>query len=89
MKLKPQKIIIKDNNKYIIIATTEYKGKTYAFSNKIYEEKDEVTDEYTIFTSKNNIIENVNNQELIYTLLPIFQKQIRKNVEKIINEYNE
>lgn len=89
MELRVKKMFKKDDNQFITIATTEYNGKVYAFSNKIDEEKDEVTDEYNVFTIENNEIVYVNDKELINKLLPIFQEQIKNELEKIMKDDND
>ncbi len=89
MELREKKIFTKDNNQFITIVTTEYNGKLYAFSNKIDEENDTVTDEYNVFTTENDEIVYVNDKELINKLLPTFQEKIKNELEKIMKDDNE
>ena len=89
MELRIKKMFTIDDNQFITIATTEYNGKVYAFSNKIDEENDEVTDEYNVFTVEDDKIVYVNDTELINKLLPTFQEQIKNELEKIMKDDNE
>lgn len=89
MELKTKTIITLDGDEYITIATTNYKGKEYALSNKIAKGQDEVTNEYYVFTIENNEIVYVRDNELINTLFPIFQEIIRNELEKIMKGDNE
>ncbi len=89
MELVPKEIFTKDNEQYITITTTEYNGKKYAFSNRIKEETEEITEDYNVFTVENNEIINVNDHELINKLLPIFQENISNELKKIMKDDNE
>lgn len=88
MKLKQKEIFKKDGKQYIVVVTTNYEGKEYAFANRIEEEKEEVTEEYSVFTVENDEIVYVNDHELINKLLPTFQKQIKSEIEKIMKDNN-
>ena len=87
MELALKKIFEKDGNEFITIAITEYNGKEYAFANKINGEQ--ITDEYNVFTKENDEIVYINDHNLINKLLPIFQEQIRNELEKIMKDDNE
>ncbi|MEE3343454.1 MAG: hypothetical protein VZS44_05140 [Bacilli bacterium] len=89
MDLELKKIFRKDGKTFIVIAITEKNGKKYAFSNRIEYEKEEVTDEYNVFTIENGEYAYVNDKELINELLPTFQKQIKEQLEEIMKENNE
>lgn len=86
MKLVPKKLFIKDNKQYIALVTTEYNGKEYAFSNRINENTEEVTEEYNIFTTDDDEIIEVNDYELTNKLLPIFQEKIENEVKNIMKD---
>ncbi len=89
MELKQKEIFEKDGKQYIVVVTTIYEGHEYAFANRIEEEKEEVTEEYNVFTKENNEIVYVNDHELINKLLPTFQTQIKNELEKIMKDNNQ
>ena len=85
MELIQKKIIEKDSKKYIILDVINYQEKKYAFVNKITDDEKNVTSEYYIFTSNQNDIFLLEDVELINKLLPIFQKNLEKLIQKNIN----
>ena len=89
MKLVPKKMFTKDDKQYITIVTTDYKGKEYAFSSRIDEKTEEVTEEYNVFTTDNDEIIEVNDYDLVNKLLPIFQEKIEHEIENIMKGNNE
>ena len=89
MKLALKKFFNKDGKKYITIAITEYDGKEYYFANRVEEEKEDMVNEFNVFTIENNEIEYVKDNNLINKLLPIFEENLKKEIEKIMKGDNE
>lgn len=79
------RIIESDNNEeYVVMSVIKESDKEYAFANKLNSKK-EPMNEYIIFTIINNEITIVDNNSLINRLLPIFQKEIDKDLKEILN----
>lgn len=76
------KIMILENKKYIIIATVMHDNIKYAFTNEVISEE-ELTEEYTIFKLTDKGAKVLVNETLINTLIPKFQKKIRRLVNEI------
>ena len=74
-----------DNVEYVTMSVIKENGKEYAFANKLNEEE-ESTNEYRIFTIIDDEITVVENNNLINKLLPIFQKEIEKDLKEILND---
>ena len=74
-----------DNVEYVTMSVIKENGKEYAFANKLSEEE-ESTNEYRIFTIIDDEITVVENNNLINKLLPIFQKEIEKDLKEILND---
>lgn len=88
MELKQKEMFVKDDKHYIIIVTTNYDGKEYAFANRL-EEDDEASNEFNIFTKENDEVVYVNDHNLINQLMPIFQELVKNELEKIMKDDNE
>ena len=86
MIFEPKMIIEKDLKKYIVLDVIKYQNKEYAFVNKVTDDEKNVTKDYYIFylneDKKILLLENI---ELINILLPIFQKNLEKIIQEVIN----
>ena len=84
MKLIEKKIIDYLGEKYIILSVMKEQNEEFAFGNQL-DNYNEPTDEYYIFKKKNDDIEIIVNQEIIYKLLPKFQRKLKNNLDEILN----
>ena len=86
MNFEKARIIESDNNEeYVTMSVIKENDKEYAFANKL-NDKEEPTDEYKIFTIVDDEIIIVEDNNLINRLLPIFQKEIEKDLKEILND---
>ena len=81
---------IDDDEKYITLDVLNYEGNDYAFVNKLTGDE-EPTEELYIFTvdEEEEDIIKITNTELINKLLPMFQKRLEGQINKIMNEESE
>ena len=86
MIFEKSRVIESDNNEeYVTMSVIKENGKEYAFANK-FNDKEEPTNEYKIFTMVDDEITVIEDNNLINKLLPIFQKEIEKDLKKILND---
>lgn len=78
--------IIESNNneEYVTMSVININNKKYAFANK-FNDKEQSINEYVIFTMIDNEITILEDNNLINKLLPIFQKEIEKDLRNILN----
>lgn len=89
MNIEIADMISLKGEKYITLDVIEYQNKKYAFMNKL-DNEEEPTSEYYVFTPKgDDDIEVIADENLMNTLIPIFQDNLKKELEKIMNEGNE
>lgn len=85
MIIKEKDVINIDGTKYITLATTTYYGIKYAFMNEL-NQKEEPTEKYLIFyTDTNNELKALDNQSIFNSLVPIFKRAVKDNIESVIN----
>lgn len=88
MKIEIADMITFEGEKYITLDVMNYNNINYAFVNKLTH-GEEPTKEYFIFKPKgNDDLEILTDNNLINILLPIFQKNIEKQIQEIMAESN-
>ena len=89
MKIEIADMITFEGEKYITLDVMNYNNINYAFVNKLTQDE-EPTKEYFIFKPKgNDDLEILTDNNLINILLPIFQKNIEKQIQEIMAENKE
>lgn len=83
--MKEKEIIKIKEKKYIILTTTNYHNIHYAFANEL-DNNEEPTNTYFIFyeTEKQDLV-LLNDKSILDKLIPIFQKNLKETINKIIN----
>jgi len=81
MIFEKDNIITKNDDEYIILATSNYNGKLYLYVNKLINRK--ASNNYKIFKIiNNNVIETESDVAIINKLLPFFEEQFAKDIEE-------
>ena len=81
MELTAGILMTVEDKKYIILETITYKNEKYAFANEVKGEED-LTEDYYIFKILGNEIKLTTNEELLNTLLPIFQEKLKETIKR-------
>lgn len=79
MNLEKGKLIPIGELNYMILSICEYGGVKYAFANKV--QNNEPTEEYIIIYEENNQVKALADQDMANTLIPIFQKKVKEEME--------
>lgn len=74
-----------DNTEYIIMSVINDNNKEYALANK-FDDKGKPTLEYRVFINDGKEITIEEDDKLINKLLPLFQKEIDKDLKEILND---
>ena len=71
-----------NEQKYMTLEVLNYENKQYAFVNKVTA-SEEVTDEFYIFEDLGGYIKIIDDDKLRKILLPMFEKMLVTDIEKI------
>lgn len=88
MDIRIDDLIKLEDTQFVILDLIDFSGNKYAFLNKIV--NDNPKEEYRVYLiDDNNEFIRVINDNLINSLLPIFEENITKRVEKYLEENGE
>ncbi len=69
-------ITLENNEKWLVIATVDYKNNTYSYIVRVNDKEDDILDEYKIISSSSNEIKNEDLEEIKKLLMPIVKKNL-------------
>lgn len=85
MKLEVGDLITLNNgDKYITLDKITYNDKSYFFVNKVTSETKEPTEEFYVFTIKDDKLLKITNADFINELLPKFKSSLKGQIESLI-----
>lgn len=69
-------ITLENNEKWLVIATVDYKNNTYSYIVRVNDKEDDILDEYKIISSSSNEVKNEDLEEIKKLLMPIVKKNL-------------
>ncbi len=69
-------ITLENNEKWLVIATVDYKNNKYSYIVRVNDKEDDILDEYKIISSSSNEVKNEDLEEIKKLLMPIVKKNL-------------
>lgn len=69
-------ITLENNEKWLVIATVDYKNNTYSYIVRVNDKEDDILNEYKIISSSSNEVKNEDLEEIKKLLMPIVKKNL-------------
>lgn len=69
-------ITLENNEKWLVIATVDYKNNTYSYIVRVNDKEDDILDEYKIISSSSNEVKDEYLEEIKKLLMPIVKKNL-------------
>ncbi len=87
MDLRIDDLVTLDGKQFVILDIIEFAGKKYTFVNNV--ENNNPTNAFGVYLVEDNNFKKVIDDNMINSLIPIFEEDISKRVEKYIEENGE